>query len=168
MTVFKCKECEIGPCFHQSENASSSGAYSDDELFPLVCPHGCEENTDWQPLPCVCRNTRFGKEMQEWISGEGWDIMPEDIRDAICSGGLNARGVNAEKAVRALRMLEDYDEGHLWGNDLEEWKKEFSKISKIDILNAIFPTAFQAGIIYAEMLRHKITTQIKGQDDDSN
>ena len=158
-SIYKCKECNYGPCYCQTAWRPEENMYGDDENLdrPLHCPYfGDQEQSDFNLVnPEIRMNTKFSAAMEEWLCSVGYDDAPEDLRDAILGCGMDPRGIDAGKALKALRMIEEYDEGYLWGTEMEEWKRSFDKIKKIDLLNAIFPIAFKAGIIYGEMLRQK-------------
>lgn len=159
MNAFKCKKCDYGPCYCRTTSKKSSGIYGEeDDGHPLCCPYfGDQEYPEFQPvLPEVCLNTKFCDRMMEWLESEGYDDVPEDLRDAIYGCSLEPRGIiDPGKAFRALQIVRQYDERYLWGDELEKWQKEFAKIKKIDLLNAIFPIAFRAGIIFGEIERQK-------------
>lgn len=158
MNVFKCNACEYGPCYCQTVPRTDADIYGEgDDGCPHFCPYfGDQEQPEFElVLPEVRLNTRFCEEMMEWLGGEGYDNAPETLRDAILGFGMNPKGIDEGKALQALRIIQQYDEEHLYGYELEEWKREFDKIKKIDLLNAIFPAAFKAGIIFGEIERQK-------------
>lgn len=163
MNIYKCNatDCPFAPCYIQCDNAKSSGSIYDGDtaIEPESCPHGdygSEFDCQWKHVEVPKLNTRYAEELNEWLCGEGWDNVPEDFRDMCVGCGIEPRGINTERAVQALRLIKEYDNGFYdYEFDRDDWQKRLEKTKKIDLLNGIFPEAFRAGMIYGEMLRQK-------------
>ena len=88
-------------------------------------------------------------------SGPGYDHAPIEIRDALA---VDLRGrIDGWRAMEITGLLREYEEesGFGWIAEREEWERKMKKVSRIELLNAIFPEGFKAGIIYAEMIRQR-------------
>ena len=86
--------------------------------------------------------------------GEGYDNAPEEIRDGLA---IDLRGrLESFEAAHVIGLLREYEEDRFSGCfEREELSKKINKLTKWELLNAIFPEAFKAGIIYAEKLRQE-------------
>ena len=155
--VWKCKACEYGPCYIQCKGMKRQSVFDEDDGGqPPRCPYFDEE----QPEFVVCApeanpwSIRWIDQMQEWIMGEGYENAPEEIRDGLAVD-LKGRSDRFE-IMHVIGLLRDYEEERLSGCfEREDLLKKISKIPKWDLLNAVFPEAFKAGIIYAEMIRQR-------------
>ena len=159
-TVWKCKSCEYGPCYYYTEKKEPENSiYQNEDTPPGYCPQFGECGTaDFNVvLPEITLNTKTTESMQEWLSGEGYDNTPEQIRDGILGFGFSPILFRYEDALAVLQLLREYEDNNhylsSWQRD--DWLKRFKKISKYDLINAIFPEAFKAGIIFGEMIRQK-------------
>jgi len=156
--VWKCKNCEYGPCYVQCTNAQDdTGAFGEDgPLPPLICPWFSEGEPDFRfNAPEVKYNFKWGEELYDWLEGgEGYDNAPEEIRDGLAVE-LASR-IDGATAMRIIGLLRDYEEDYMATYpERAEWEKEFRKISKGELLNAVFPEAFKMGIMYGEMIRQR-------------
>lgn len=157
--VWKCKLCAFGPCYIQSTGMDRTPATTfgdDDNAIPRRCPHFDGVFPEFE----VCApeanpwSIRWIDRMQEWIMGEGYDNAPEEIRDGLA---IDLRGrLESFEAAHVIGLLRDYEEDRFAGCfEREELTKKINKLTKWELLNAIFPEAFKAGIIYAEKLRQE-------------
>ena len=149
--VFKCKACDMGPCLHQCDKSlirDPSGYGDDDVIKPTLCPYG-NDVPEWQELiNKKSMNYAFCNSLTEWLGGEGWDKVPEDIRELIYSFGIERTfGIDMDKARHAFCLLCDYDQYYL---SFLELKAEIDKIKKMEIVAGLLPEAFRAGIIWRE------------------
>ena len=154
--VFKCKACDMGPCLHQCDkslNRDPSGYGDDDVIEPTLCPYDYAV-PDWQELTDKEHiNYVFCSKLTEWLGGEGWDTVPEEIREQIlCFGIEHTFGIDMDKARRAFGLLCDYDQYYL---SFLELKSEIDKIKKMEIIAGLLPEAFRAGIIWREKYLQK-------------
>ena len=166
-TVWKCKECQFGPCYVQTGRKPDGSIFgSDDDLRPLCCPESDEESPEFEPVAPEANpwSLRWIDEMQEWLNGEGWENAPEEIREGIM---IDLRGrIDKYEAMRITGLLRDLEEDARSGVfDREEWQKKMAKIGKWELLNAIFPEAFKAGIIYGELVRQRLAAKKEMSDD---
>lgn len=155
--VWKCKNCEYGPCYIQCKNERDDGSVFGDggPMPPLICPWFSEGEPDFQfNAPEVQYNLRWGEELYEWLCGEGYDNAPEEIRDGLAVE-LDSR-IDGYRAMQIIGLLRRYEEDRDSGwVDREEFSKELKKISREELLNAVFPEAFKMGVIYSEMIRQR-------------
>lgn len=161
--TYKCKMCEYGPCYCHTGRKLSGSLYGDSEGEgedqPLRCPYFSDSvNPDFEPVISEVKlDTKFCEEMKEWLGGEGYDNAPERLRDAILGFGFGSYFSMHEtmKIIGLLREWEDGNGDYCSSFERDEWLKKFKKIGKFDLINAIFPEAFKAGVIFAEIERQK-------------
>jgi len=155
--VWKCKNCDRGPCYVQSPNREENrDAFGQCEpVPPLLCPYCSEESPEFELCaPEVRYRIKWCDEMYEWLSGPGYDNAPEEIRDGLAIE-LESR-IDRHLAMRITGLLRNYEESATADFlECEEWKKELKKISKDELFNVAFPEGFKAGIIYGEMIRQR-------------
>ncbi|MBQ9501875.1 MAG: hypothetical protein IJU70_06940 [Lentisphaeria bacterium] len=155
--VWKCTACEFGPCYVQCDRRDTGSIFGDDDCGrPAYCPQTSEETPEFEPCAPEANpwSLRWIDMMQEWLMGEGYDAAPEEIRDGLAID-LHGR-IEKYDAMRIIALLRDREEDASGGFfDREEWLKKMAKVSKWDLLNAVFPEAFKAGIIYGEMVRQR-------------
>ncbi len=155
--VWKCAECECGPCYIQAAKSNPGTVFGEDDgRVPMRCPYSDENRPDFEfCAPDVHFTMRYCEEMYEWLSGPGYDNAPPEIRDALA---VDLRGrIDGWRAMEITGLLREYEEetGFGWIAEREEWERKMKKVSRIELLNAIFPEGFKAGIIYAEMIRQR-------------
>ena len=158
--VWKCTVCEFGPCYVQCDRRNAPGSiFGDgDDGQPLHCPMSSEETPEFEIVAPEANpwSIRWIDQMQEWLMGDGYYDAPEKIRDGIAID-LHCK-IEKYEAMRIIDLLRDYEDDMRSGFcDREEWTKKMAKVSKWDILNAVFPEAFKAGVIYGELVRQKKT-----------
>lgn len=147
--VFKCNVCKMGPCYFQCDKSFQSGFYGDDCIVePTDCPH-CSQIPAWKELTHKEKlNYTLCEALAEWLSGEGWDKTPEEIREEVMCAGIVLRGnLDADKARRAFGLLCAYDR---YEYSFEEMKKTIEKLKKMEIVAGLLPEAFRAGIVWRE------------------
>lgn len=166
MYVYKCKNCDDGPCyFHTGKKDARGGMFGEfgncDQ--PYTCPRfGNQETPDWEVLQSPCGTIGDCEMIVDWMGMEVYDNAPEELRDAICGCGFEPRGLATREALRIIGVIREYEANrHDWigETEREEWLKQFNKINKWELLNAIFPEAFKAGIVYGEKLRQEREAQ---------
>ena len=92
---------------------------------------------------------------------EHYDECPEHVK-AACYGELIKPSSNWRlKYVNLLRMMADDDQ--YYGCEEDEIGKKIDKMTKKEIINAIIPEAFAAGVIY-DFIR-RTTEEYKGAED---
>lgn len=154
--VWKCAKCELGPCYIQCKRTYPRDIFGqDDGLQPTQCPYSSEEYPEFEfCAPEVRYSVRWMEELGEWLNGPGYDDAPEEIRDGLA---VELHGkIDAWEAVKIIGILRNYEEDPPVGiMEQEEFEKSLKKISKGELLNAIFPEAFKAGLIYGELVRQR-------------
>lgn len=158
--VWKCQACQSGPCYVQTGRKPDGSIFGDDDCRPSCCPESYEESPEFELVAPEANpwSLRWIDEMQESLNGEGWDNAPEEIREGIM---IDLRGkIDRYEAMRIIGLLRDLENDFKSGFiDREEWQKKMAKIGKWELLNAVFPEAFKAGLIYGEMIRQRIAKQ---------
>lgn len=107
MQLFKCKSCELGPCYCGGENATTSDAYSgEDALMPIACPFSGEnEDPEWMPVlsPGITQKGCEQLEQLDWAD-DAFERMPDWVRDMKAGGKSIPYPCHRRKAI--LRSLE--------------------------------------------------------------
>ena len=154
--VWKCAGCDQGPCYFQCAKANPRTLFGEDDGSPpFYCPYSGEHVPEFEfCAPDVHFNMRYCEEMAEWLMGPGYDNAPPEIRDALAVD-LCGR-IDGWRAMQITQVLRNYEETGIVGiAEQEDWDKAMKKISKGELLNAIMPEAFKAGLIYGEMIRQR-------------
>ena len=147
---FVCKNCEFGPCYCSSPMDKSfdiCGQISD-PTFPTNCLY--EENPNWKFIKKPSVTNKFCNDCYEWFCGDGYDRCPEWLQNLVNGDGGMAINVFTGKIVEVLNFIDGY-ESNYW--EREGLLKDLKKITKEDLISAIFPQAFTAGLIFSEMER---------------
>lgn len=148
MIVFKCNnnECQLAPCFLKCDAAVTDECV----IKPTACPHEYYQ-PKWRILPQTFVTAGNINELCEWAQGEGWDKIPERIRDII--EGLSdidiAGGVSSLEMTRAFGLLECMDKDIY---AVQEYWMELSKLDKKTLVAAMLREGFRGGMIYGLML----------------
>ena len=148
--VFKCESCKTGPCYCEAMKPERyEDQYDSSIQQPVHCPYDNDNCANWEPLK-VKIDGAFCEWLVDWLAGEGYDQLPEEIRDTILSGGLDFRGVFwgqcAMNSMNLMRKLEDWQS--TW-EDREDAKKNLAKKTKQELMEELLPVGFQAGLVYA-------------------
>ena len=155
--VWKCKECEYGPCYIQCKETSRQSIFGDiDNGQPQYCPYFHETQPEFEVCAPEANPWKISwiDQMQEWIMGDGYENAPEEIRDGLA---IDLKGrLDRFEIMHVIGLLRNYEEDCLAGGfERDELIKKLGKLSKWELLNAIFPEAFKAGLIYGEMIRQR-------------
>ena len=164
--IWKCTQCETGPCYCCAANNFCSGdAYVGSEAYPPAhCPFSAyDETPEWEPLEPLNHNNPGYQNLLDWFNGEGWDNASPALRDAIMSNWFELKtwcGDGAGYATGLLNELEatsPYQHHFLW----EEMKSQVKKISKPALVAATWNRAFQVGLMMAEKIRVELEERQK-------
>ena len=90
-----------------------------------------------------------------FFRSEGCDRLLDDF--------LPMAEVIAEEITADLREQEEDARSGFF--DREEWQKKMARLGKWELLNAIFPEAFKAGIIYGELVRQRLAAKKEVSDE---
>lgn len=157
-TVYKCKNCEYGPCYCSTVHHEEM-PFGEDCDAPFTCPYfGHGETPEWEMCaPEITPNSpKWLDGMQEWMQGEGYDKAPEKLRDAIMACSMAPAPFYASDLMRVFNFLREVEESTYSSfMDREEMEKQLKKITKRELIAAIFPEAFKAGVAYAEYVRQE-------------
>lgn len=151
---FVCRNCDYGPCYSSvSENLDPDiFGQVPDPVFPDNCLYDNGEVPNWKFVKQPRISNKFCDDCYEWFCGEGYDKCPEWLQSLVNGEGTIRLLSFAGKIASVTGLLENY-ESHYW--DREELLKELKKYTKEDMLEAIFPMAFIAGLIFGEMERQR-------------
>lgn len=160
--VYKCNGCEYGPCYcctsYKPDQANFFGEEEPADL-PHYCPYFSDsESPEWEITAPEMNptNIQYIDKMQEWINGEGYDNAPEELRDGIVACDLFPPRFPFQNLMYVFNFLRNYEENTYSADfEMEDMQKQLNKIKKSELIAAIFPEAFKAGIIYGEILRQK-------------
>ena len=163
--IFKCEECESGPCYCYSPNyGSAGGMYEQREAWPpLVCPNfPHNETADWEPVQeYTVENSPF-ETLFEWIGGEGYEKAAPELRDAILAGWFDVTWYMLDGSYQAVELLDEItDRRHRvsWAEILENVKK----VPKKALIAVSWARGFQAGLMMAEKIRVELKERAEKQ-----
>lgn len=158
-TVYKCKSCECGPCYCATANVDQPNEFGDCHPQPDICPYfGKNESPEFEMCAPEIRpnSPKWLDAMQEWINGDGYEKAPEKLRDAVMACSMVPVGLYSIDMIRVYNLLREAEEGIFCGfMELEDFDKALKKLTKKELIAAIFPEAFKAGIAYAEYVRQE-------------
>lgn len=162
--VWKCEACADGPCYIQSSRKATKTVFGEEgDSQPRHCPYYLETEVECEPVAMEANpwSIRWIDRMQEWLAVDGYDRAPEELRDGIMID-LACR-IDRYEAMRIINLLRNYEADSANGCiDRDVYLKQFAKLGKWELINAIFPEAFKAGLIYGEMIRQRIAEKADG------
>ena len=153
--VFKCQECETGPCYVSGRNAVSDGSVYDNSSSPYPpcrCPFCSDENANFELVDPNVSSVRFGEYLQDWLAGEGYDSAPEELRDAILGDGFEQH-ISRNGSYDLLRIIGMLRGVSCYSFERDDFVDELKKQKKEDLIRdllaTLYPEGFKSGICYA-------------------
>lgn len=148
--IFKCDQCATGPCYcGAAKPAKFHDGYQMDIEEPHLCPYyGRGSYPCWEPVFDKV-NAELYDEVMEWFGKEGYEEVPEKIRDLIFSR------MNQEcSAVRIMDLLRELGKTY-YDEDRKLIMKDLLKKNKQELIEGLLGSGFHAGILYVFRYMHE-------------
>lgn len=165
--IWKCKECEGGPCYVCAPNQVTQGSMYDTggAYPPPICPYSPHfERAEFEEVPTYSIAHSPFDSLIEWLNDEeGYEKCSAPLRDAIFSGWFDTKYDQIEGGIAARNALMTLEECHgaTWTLDLEEIEKLIKQVKKLRLAEMAWSRGFQAGLMAAERIRVELEEKTK-------
>lgn len=162
--IWKCNQCETGPCYVCGTNAVTEDPYAGESSFP---PHTCPfspyyEDPEWKFVSVKNPKHSPYHTLMEWFGDEGYDKASPALRDAIISCWFDGNGDRMDNASWAIGLLNELEAvGQTHYGDVVEMEEMLKKIPKKTLLYNVWARAFQCGLMLAEKIRVELEERQK-------